>query len=220
MWKIPYLIALSLLVPVILAESYSAFAHILNLEPWMTAAFLHSLLACFVLGIQFRRGQKAPALAGIRKLEPYVPAVAIIAGAWLISMIVRFIEGTSGGTDTISQAQWLSILWIPAVEELVFRVGIGSAFRSLGGVFWGSYFSALTFSLVHSQPTFAALLAGKIGLPYGPLLLGLLCEFLYSHYGRILPIIAFHAACNATALIFELRAKVVLKWLGFLYQHL
>ena len=110
------------------------------------------------------------------------------------------------------------ILWIPPAEELVFRAGVGRLFRRLaGGSPWAAWFSALTFALVHAGPTLARLLAGQVGAPLGPFLLGLACEALLAASGRLLPAVALHAACNATAAVFAAGDARWLDWLGFLY---
>lgn len=109
------------------------------------------------------------------------------------------------------------ILWVPMVEELVFRVGIGRWLRSWLGIFWGAWFGSVLFSLVHAAPTFSNLMAGQIGLPFGPFLLGLCCELLYMVSGRVWSIVALHAACNTTVVIFALGDDRWLQWLDFLY---
>jgi membrane protease YdiL (CAAX protease family) len=110
------------------------------------------------------------------------------------------------------------ILWIPPIEELVFRRGVGRLFRRLApGLIWPAWFSSLTFALVHAEPTLAHLLAGRVGLPLGPFLLGLGCEAALAASGRLLPAVLLHAACNGTATIFALIDPRWLDWLGFLY---
>jgi membrane protease YdiL (CAAX protease family) len=88
----------------------------------------------------------------------------------------------------------------------------------LASPLWAGWFAALTFAFVHGDPTVAHLIAGRIGLPLGPFLLGLCCEALVEATGRLAPAIAFHGACNATVAIFALADGRWLDWLGFLYS--
>ena len=102
---------------------------------------------------------------------------------------------------SISNMQIAAFLWVPVVEEWVFRKGVGSWLRQYSGsVFWGSYLSILLFSFLHVSPTLAHLLEGKIGFPLGPLLLGCVCELLYFSTGKVGPCIVFHAICNGVVI--------------------
>lgn len=82
---------------------------------------------------------------------------------------------------------------------------------------WGAWLSATLFALVHTAPTIIHLSEGRFGLPLGPFLLGLSCEFLFTMTGRLMAVVALHAACNSTALLFSLGDDRWLNWLDFLY---
>jgi membrane protease YdiL (CAAX protease family) len=114
------------------------------------------------------------------------------------------------------QIAW--ILWIPVVEEIVFRVGVGNFFRKLGSISLGSYFSAIVFALVHSSLSLKNLFSLNFFLPLGPLLLGLIAEFLYLKSDKkVFPIIAFHASCNLSVVVFSMFDARWLTWLRLLY---
>lgn len=226
------LIALSLLTAVALAEVYEHVTVMAGKSwpPWVYALSVNSLLALVVAGIWARQRRLAilfsfsnplPSHDSLnwlaqRPTRPYLPAAGIISGVLLLVAISRILGGPVQAGDA-SAFPWAWITWVPLVEELVFRVGIGSAFRQQGGVLWGSWFSAITFALVHGAPTLNKVATLSIGLPLGPFLLGLLCEALFVATGRIWPLILLHAACNASAPLFLQGDQRWLEWLRFLY---
>lgn len=208
------LLILTLVAAVALAELYVPLRPLFA-EPWMAPAVAHSALAVLVLALAAKRNRVA-AMFAPRPVGPFFPALGILAGVLVMIGISRQIGTPAAGQGGIP---WAWVLWIPVAEELVFRAGIGEAFRrSSGSAVWGSWFSALAFALVHGDPTLAHLMEGKVGLPLGPFLLGLLCEGLYARTGRILPVILLHAVCNATAALFAAGDARWLDWLGFLYS--
>ena len=93
------------------------------------------------------------------------------------------------------------ILIVPIFEEIVYRIGIGQIFRSVGGNLWGGYFSAMVFSLVHGLPTKDHMLSLQLGVFLGPLLLGAICEYTYIKTRSIIPCIIFHMLGNTAALV-------------------
>lgn len=96
----------------------------------------------------------------------------------------------------------LIFIWIPVVEELVFRLGLSSIIGKFLNPVWGSYFSVLIFSWLHSNPSIDHIFSGESGLIAGPLLLGACCEGLKYSSGSILPAISLHIACNTSAILF------------------
>ncbi len=208
------LILLSVVAAVALAELYHPLRPVFA-PTWLAPAVVHSVLAVFVLFLAHRRG-KLREIFRIDSLLPFLPALVILAGVGIMILASRQMGDPTASTATLP---WAWILWIPVVEEIVFRAGIGDALRrTSGSLLWGSWFSAVTFALVHADPTLARTLAGEVGLPLGPFLLGLLCEALYVKTGRLLPVILLHAVCNATAALFALGDARWLDWLGFLYS--
>lgn len=208
------LIVLSIVAAVALAELYKPLRDLFETS-WMAPALVHSALSLVVLGLAWRQGRLG-ALLRPGPLWALIPAAVVLVGSGLMILASR-----QSGTPEIGEASvpWAWILWVPVVEELVFRAGIGDAFRKTSGhVLWGSWFSALSFALVHTDPTLARLGALDFGLPLGPFLLGISCEALYVKTRSIIPAILLHAACNATAALFLKGDARWLDWLGFLYS--
>jgi membrane protease YdiL (CAAX protease family) len=175
---------------------------------WLSIAALHSViaLAFWRLGTQLR--------AMVRwDLRAYLPAVLIIAGslggAWLTR---TFIHGAPPLDGTLDLRLLGFVIWIPIVEEVVFRYGIGGWARQRLGNFWGAYASALVFAMAHGSGAW-----DQLSMPLGPLILGLCCEWLYMVSGRITAAMAFHAACNASGWIFAAIDERWLEWLQALY---
>lgn len=191
--------------------------------PWVGAAVVNTVLAAVVLLVR-RRPQRRPTLTAgaAARLGPpwwhaYLPAAAVLLLALAAVVVSRvFVSGASYFQPSMQQIAW--VLWIPFVEEIVFRLGTGAFFRRLGGKIWGSYFSAVVFAVVHTRPTISRIIAMQVGVPLGPLLLGFCCEALFLRYGRLAPLVLFHAACNATVVIFMVGDGRWLDWLGFLYM--
>jgi membrane protease YdiL (CAAX protease family) len=228
---------LSVLLAIAMAELYSAGdagSWLASLRQqsdaasssWLPVVVINSLLALVVLAFYGRQGRLRSLLnwradttffGKKHVLLPYAPALIVLVGVLLLITASRMIGGDLN-TDTVHGVVPLAwITWVPLVEELVFRVGLGEAFRRRGGPLWGSWFSAVTFALVHASPTLAHLSSGAIGLPLGPFLLGLCCEALFVTTQRLWPIVALHAACNATVAIFVWGDQRWLAWLQFLY---
>ncbi len=191
-------------------------------EAWLTAATLNSAFAIIV--VVFWQLSKAGNfdLLRLRLLDSINfwwgagPALVIAAASFVAVGASQLIGmPTSSGVFSGSSLAW--VLWIPIIEEIVFRGAFGSFFRTKFGLLTGAWFSALLFALVHGQPTLANILAGKVGVPLGPFLLALICEFLVYKTGRLWPAVAFHAACNSTPIIFGYFDDRWLKRLGMLY---
>lgn len=200
------LIAASVVLGVALAEVYAVVG-----EGWLGAAVVHTVFASVVVVILARR-RTLSTLLHPGGWTYYAPTLVILVGAAVLGLM------TMQGPASVPSIRWAWILWVPIIEELFFRVGLGTTFRSWAGPLWGAWFSAIVFALAHAAPTIANLTAGKVGLPIGPFLLALACEALLVKTGRILPAIALHAACNATVVIFAATDARWLSWLGFLYQ--
>ena len=147
------------------------------------------------------------------------PAGALVGSALLGALATRFfLPGATLNQGYSALYLCKVVIWIPLVEELVFRVGFGGMMRGAGGALLGSYFSALFFGLMHSLPTVDRVISLHFGIAIGPFLLGLVCEYLYAKRGRVLPIVLFHGACNATPLIFGVVDGRWLHWLALLYS--
>ncbi len=169
---------------------------------WLPIALLHSLIAFILM-------QRLPQVPRKMGAWAYAPGIIILFGALLISLASRWLgpyAPPSSFRFDSTQVAW--ILWIPIVEECVFRMGIGRFLRGRIGPLWGAYASAILFAIAHSEgPTLIP------AIPLGPLLLGLLCEAIDLRTGRITAAMAAHAACNASAWIF---ASIDPRWLDWL----
>lgn len=219
--RIALLIAASLLISVCFAEIYHAAAFFVE-QPWIAAALVNTVFAALVFWRLWRRvglARQTQDLVLGRWTFPmwtaFLPAIVVFFGALALVSLSSMFGTPLHGEWSWVQLTWL--LWIPLIEEIVFRVGVGNGLRRIGGILWGSYFSALVFSLVHLHPTVQRVAAGEIGVALGPFLLGLCCEGMWCRTRRLGPIIAFHAACNATALVFTLGDKRWMEWLRWLY---
>ena len=217
---------------VLLADSY-AFTEGFFSPPWLAAAWVHSVLAALVVVFYWRRGAW-PAVISVStvdsqawpwlRLAPwkmYLPAAVVLGGAAVLSLLSRGYGGGPIGGETAGSVPvpWAWVFWVPLVEELVFRYGIGALMhRFSGSSLWAAWFSALTFALVHTAPTLHNVSQGHFGIAAGPFLLGLLCEVLAIGTGRLAPLVALHAACTATVIIFSLGDQRWLDWLRVLYN--
>lgn len=109
------------------------------------------------------------------------------------------------------------IIWIPLIEEVLFRRGFGTYIRSRIPGWLGLYVSALFFSIAHTLPAPQAIWENGLLVPVGPFVLGLICEWLYSRQQKLGPAIACHAAANASAVLFSLWDQRWLDWLQVFY---
>ena len=200
----------SVAMAVSLAEIYAFMTPTIG-AGWAAAFFVHAAFSGVALSFPEKRRLLYPPAAKF-----FVPALVIVAGTMALVAGGRLFGGAT--TRPVGREQIAWILAVPLVEEYVFRAGIGDVLRRMGGPLLGSWFSAIVFALVHGQPTFANVMALKVGLPLGPFLLALCCEGLYVKSGRLLPGVAFHAACNATVVIFAYGDARWLDWLGLLYS--
>jgi len=218
------LIALSIFVSVVLAEIYRAFSFHDDVPRWLPALTVNAALAIVVLlaARLWIPGMRKP-VAAVRwfaesKIRIAMPALAILIGSLALVALASVLPGSPDRETPLSWNLAVFVLLVPIVEEIVFRQGLGTFFRKIGGVWWGSYFSAFTFAFVHSSPTLDRIAGGSIGLALGPLLLGLACEAVYLVGGRLWGAVALHAACNFTVVIFLMGDGRILHWLDFLYQ--
>jgi membrane protease YdiL (CAAX protease family) len=180
-----------------------------NLPPgWLSIALLHSVVAIVLW--RFGARLHIPRRWGVRA---YAPALIILGGSLGAAWLTRLLVDGAPAIDLEFDPRVLGfVLWIPIVEELVFRYGIGGWARQRLGIFWGAYASAVVFAMAHGNGEW-----NQLALPLGPLLLGLCCEWLYVASGRITAAMALHAACNASGWIFAAFDERWLNWLKALY---
>lgn len=141
----------------------------------------------------------------------------VIGGAIILSMSSRLFWGEAEISSVNKLTMFYTLIAAPILEEIIFRVGFGSYFRKIAGNLLGGYFSALLFSIMHSDPTFQRFLSGEAGVLLGPFLLGIICEYLFLKTGRLMPVVLFHMACNSTVVVFMLIDSRWLNWLRYLY---
>jgi membrane protease YdiL (CAAX protease family) len=221
-----YGILLTLFSVICLAELYTFAGRYIPLA-WAAAASVNSLI---LIGIFIYFGFKVPIPGGpflndrLQRvvLELGKRPILSFAPALLVTIVCLAAAGTSRlfgtpETDTVSGFQVAWVTWIPIVEEIVFRVGLGNFLRRFLGFGLGSYFSVLAFSVTHSLPTISRVAHLEFSAPLGPLLLGIFCELIYVSSGKITPAIALHSACNGTVVIFSLLDARWLDWLARLY---
>jgi membrane protease YdiL (CAAX protease family) len=209
-----------------LSEAYRFAGRFIE-APWAAAAGVNSLIL-IVIVLYFRCHLPKPIKPPVKwSLTPlaenldkrpnlfFAPAFLVVIVTVLAATASRFF-GTSESRD-ISGFQVAWITWIPVVEEVVFRVGLGNFLRRRLHFWLGTYFSILAFSVVHSLPTLDRVANLEISAPLGPMVLAVFCELIYVYSGKINPAIALHSACNATVVIFSLLDARWLDWLGLLY---
>lgn len=202
-YRLALAVFLTFVIPIVLAQLYRLIA----VGGWLVPAIVNSIV---VIG-SYRYLSIKPA-----SFVYYLPAIGLLIVYFLAVISSSFIGLPSTGKLT-SYHLW-SVVWIPIVEELLFRVIIGNHLRKLAGNFWGSYCSVICFAFVHSIPTADRIIALDIGLALGPLLLAIVCEYLYLKSGSILPAILFHAVANSSVVIFVYYDSRWLGWLSFFYQ--
>jgi membrane protease YdiL (CAAX protease family) len=209
--RVPAYAAVMLLAAYALAWVYSLFP-----DPrWVWVALVHTPLAA----VLWWKGPKAdPATvrdAGIRKLALFAAFIylGVLGMMGLLSRL--FVPGAP-------PLEWpapdglllLTGVWIPVIEECIFRGAVGRWLQTKLGAYWGIYLSAIFFAALHSSPPQSWM------PPIGPFLLALCCELIVRISGRLAPAILLHACCNASPLVFALLDARWLGWLSELYLDL
>lgn len=219
--KLLVLIVISILIGLSFGAVYQQLSEFMA-PVWVAAAVFHTTLAFGLVGFLAQRKRLAAmfSLTADGRFPTkalYVPS-ALIAFAVLVAFVISsFIGGRESSTvDWASQLAF--ILWIPLIEELVFRAGIGATLQRYAPGLWGIWFSALIFAWVHTSPSLSGLLAGHMGLPLGPFFLGLICEYLRVAGGSLVPAVIFHMVCNSTVVAFSLYDPRWMYWLNWLYS--
>lgn len=205
---------LCVVVPMALATLYESLP--VAGPAWWRAALVHTALSLVVVALWHRRGELRATLA-VGGWRAYLPGLVVALGAAILAAAsAALLPDPASQSGAPANLAW--ILWVPVVEEVVFRGGVFAALRRFCATVWAAWFSAIIFALAHAGPTLTRLLSGDVGVPLGPFFLGLLTAALYARTGRLLPAVLLHAACNATPLIFAALDARWLDWLGFLYQ--
>lgn len=146
---------------------------------------------------------------------PYLPAGSLAGGTMIIGGIAAQETGPLGSIFNLDVLAL--VFFVPIVEEVFYRKGLGSYLVGRFGPGWGIYWSGFFFSWMHFHPTFERLAELNVGLFLGPLLLGWCCEALVRASGSIKPAIVLHIVANATVPFFETVAPDLLERLSLFY---
>jgi len=212
------LISYTLLLALALGSLYQFIEHRFLLTDWIAAAWVNAVLAVVVVSMLSRNELwQACRINQSRLILALAPAVFWMGGAFFLTRLPGALPAPQMSGD-IGQQLVALVMFIPFVEELVFRVGLGGFLRRIGGNLWGGYFSAVLFSLAHSFPTWERLMGGQSGLVLGPLVLGIFLEWLWIKTGNFWAIWLFHAAANSTIFIFGRWDTRWFQWLDFLFS--
>lgn len=186
-----------LILSILFKAAYSSVSWFGPLSPWQAAALIHLVIAAYLIGT--------------RQLCWRVSRLRWEPGLYLALFLIVVSLGAvwwSAGWDGLRLAfrwdsqDYLLLALVPVVEELVFRFGIGRLFKQRLGPLLGGYLSVLFFAWAHVLAANQTWLDWQFGLPIGPLLLGLSCEFFWQTSRKIVVPIVVHMAANMTALIF------------------
>lgn len=192
-----------------------AYARYLPEPKWFWAALIHSPIALWLAW----KGPKYDSDGlGPRWLRSWAYwagplLLVLLAGICGLSRLLLPADLPRGNVP-LEPYLFATVLWIPLVEECIFRGGVGRWLRHRLGDGWGPYVSALFFATLHSAPPQNWI------PPLGPFLLAIACELIVRITGRLTPAILLHACCNASPLLFALLDSRWLNWLGALYLDL
>ena len=191
-------------------------------QDWLNAATIHTLgaIATVLLAKVFDLPTGFFSIAASLKQSSgrlyYLPALIIGVGSFAIVVISKVISSPTSTVIPWTNLAWIT--WIPLVEEVVFRGAVLRIFSKLVSPIWGVWYGAILFAMLHANPTLVNIVSFKVGLPMGPMVLGLVTGYLAVHSRNIWPAVAFHVVCNSTVAIFSWGDARILGWLHFLYQ--
>jgi membrane protease YdiL (CAAX protease family) len=215
LFQMLWLVLLSLTVAVLLGSLFYATRSEWHGPAWRTLGLLHVVFGC--LALLTLKDLRSKVLK-FSSHWTFALAPLILASTLVMCAAIDW-RGKHASTLFANWGYFLAtITWIPLFEEIVYRGALGQFFRAQGGAVWGAYFGTCVFSMAHSEPTWAKLASGQLGFALGPFLLGLCCEYIFLKSKNIWPCVAFHAACNSTAILFTLYGAAWLENLSFLYS--
>lgn len=210
-------IFITLVITVSLGELYSLIIDTFHMTPWKAVVGAHMLVAAALYLIS-GAVRSALRLQGTSYLA-WIPAMAILLGSLALALSSQRggpSYSVTGSSEIIYVLSTLTL--IPIFEEIVFRAGVTSVLQRFAGPVWSIWFSALAFSVAHTQPTFERLINLRVGFLLGPFILGICCDMIVRRWGKLWPAIAFHSACNATVYIFSTWNPAWLSRLSGLYM--
>lgn len=218
-----YLFALSVLFQCFYVGTETLF----GLSGWLAAGLVHSSLslAIFYRGFFLKRLASRQSRKSGKDAELQHPTskgwlfVLVWSPLWLSvvgSFITRslfplpeqgpsWLMGSWNQEDLMLHFAWS--VWIPVVEELVFRKGLMEYVAKSMQRPLRIYLSSLLFAFAHVPWWSIASdltqgLEPQLQLPIGPLLLGFAAATLYTYTRNVAYCIQLHAACNTSVVAF------------------
>ena len=210
-------VSVSLAIAVALGETYAFFIDKLVVSPWIAILAAHCLLAAVLLKWSQPLRESFRLRGG--PLMPWLAAPLVLTGALFLGILTRSDSmkySLAASSDLVYAVATLTV--IPMVEEVIFRGGISPFLARFVGGSWAVWFAAIVFSMAHTLPTFGRLVGFKVGLPLGPFLLAICCDFIVRRWGRIWPAVFFHSACNGTVYVFNYVNPSWMRHFGGLYM--
>lgn len=210
-------VIVTFIITVMLGEFYSFVIDYFRLAPWKSVVLAHAIVA-IVMYIFSESISSSLRLSGTSYLA-WLPAITVLLGSFMLAFSSERggpAYAVSGASDYLYVVATLTV--IPLFEEILFRGGATPLLMKFAGPIWSVWFSALVFSVAHTQPTFERLMNLKAGFLLGPFILAICCDMIVRRWGKLWPAIAFHSACNATVYIFSVWNPAWLSRLSGLYM--
>lgn len=202
----------------LLALTY-AYAWGLHLLPsydrptWQSIALLNTLLALISLLAWKSKAQGSATTP--ERFSAWVIGPLLLAMNLLVIMLSAQVENVRPSSYPYTFIEVMGLcLWVPIIEEIIFRRFISEWIATKFDGLWSIYLSGLIFALAHTSPPL------NLWPPLGPFLLGCACTWSYRVSGHILAPVLLHAAANASAILFSFYAPAWLDLLSWLYQKL
>ncbi len=208
---------LTLILAVGLGEIYVFTIARMKVSPWIGVLTAHAVLSVIIFLI--RKPVRVSLKLRGGPLLPWLAGPLVLLGAYLLAVLSER-DGVPyaprGSSEIIYAVATLTV--IPLVEEIVFRGGVSPFLSRFTGPWISVWLAAIVFSMAHTSPTWNRLIVLKVGLPFGPFLLGLCCDMIVRRWGRLWPAVLFHASCNGTVYIFSTINPTWLRHFGGLYM--
>jgi membrane protease YdiL (CAAX protease family) len=197
---------------VALSTTYKSY----NLSyPWLSPLIIHTVLCLILIAATKRSFIHAPqewALLPPNQVWAVVPLLVVGAFCgWL------FFSAQEPFHAIPIWRLMAFCLWVPIVEEILFRGYFSHAFRTKMGIGIGTYMSALLFSFIHSDASIEGIVTGAAGITLGPLFLALSAEAIYAISKRLEYAIILHGLCNLSAWLVGTSRPELLENLWFFY---
>ncbi|RYZ49615.1 MAG: CPBP family intramembrane metalloprotease [Proteobacteria bacterium] len=201
---------------IILTYAYAWGLHSIPLyhdSLWQSIALLNTGLA--LISLFLWKPRMPPTSAVSEQVTAWAIGPFLLAMTLLVIVVSNQFEDVRPTVRTYSLIEILGLcVWIPIIEEIIFRRFLANWIGLKLDGLWGIYVSGLIFALAHTAPP------GNLWPPLGPFLLGCATTWAYRVSGRIGAPVLLHAACNASAILFAIYAPSWLEILSGLYQNL